>query len=558
MNTNINNISVDDFLNLDKEQLALFFMETQNLRNKEFKDLESLKEKSILQSQIIEELKTNNQLLRDDNKLLKDKILIQDGYILKLTRSLYGPSSEKGKSKQKKEELANDGKINTDEKKERKKREKNPQKPSEKYPDADIYEELIELKDLPTCPCCEHTMSSMGQTEDSEFLTVIPKRYVIIRQKRRKYRCGKCHGHILTTPSPKRIIPGSVYSDEMIIDVSMSKYCDLIPIDRYAAMASRTGFKGLPPNSLIGTSHALAQFVIMAYKKIFLEILESQILHADETTQRMLEGDAKKTWYLWGFSTKESCYFEIHNTRSADVASDILTLSKCEYLVTDAYSGYDKAVRVCNEKRKLKELPKIQNVYCNAHARRKFDESQATFPEESEYFIKKYQEIYKLEKAAKATIETWAQENKYFDESEIQKFRDKMKPFFKEMKLIAEKLKNSYSDKSSIVTAINYFLNYYENLILFTGNVYLPIDNNHQEGLLRSPVVGKKTWYGFHSKQGAETAAIHFTLVESCKLNKVNPRKYYDSLITALHRGQEAFTPKEYKLMIYNKSNDDG
>ena len=95
--------------------------------------------------------------------------------------------------------------------------------------------------------------------------------------------------------------------------------------------------------------------------------------------------------------------------------------------------------------------------------------------------------------------------------------------------------------------ALGYFLRNYRELTLFTQNVELPIDNNSQERLLRNPVIGRKTWYGTHSKKGAETAAILHTLVESCKLNKVNPREYFKALIDDLHAGRASYTPAMFK-----------
>jgi hypothetical protein len=55
----------------------------------------------------------------------------------------------------------------------------------------------------------------------------------------------------------------------------------------------------------------------------------------------------------------------------------------------------------------------------------------------------------------------------------------------------------------------------------------VPIDNNASERILRGPVVGRKTWYGTHSKDGALAAAVHFSLVQSCRLVGLNPRTYY-------------------------------
>jgi len=61
--------------------------------------------------------------------------------------------------------------------------------------------------------------------------------------------------------------------------------------------------------------------------------------------------------------------------------------------------------------------------------------------------------------------------------------------------------------------------------------------------------VGRKTWYGTHSERGAETAAILFTLVESCKLVGVNPREYFKKLVADLHQAKPAYIPWEFKEM---------
>ena len=86
-------------------------------------------------------------------------------------------------------------------------------------------------------------MTDSGMTEDAVYLTVIPAQYLVIRIKRHKYRYGKCHADIKTAIVPPRIKPGSVLGDELITDVVLSKYCDLIPIQRYASIAGRQGFE---------------------------------------------------------------------------------------------------------------------------------------------------------------------------------------------------------------------------------------------------------------------------------------------------------------------------
>ena len=213
-------LSRAELLNYSKEQL-IQLLESQN------------KESSILEKSYEQSKKENRNLilknaelnkiniditkenieLKNYTKILEDKLFIIEGQLVILKSKLFRKKSEKTTHKEDVEEKPN--KIN----KNKKKRAQTTLLPSERYPDAAIVERHIEFKNKPNYTCCGFSMEDSGMTEDSEYLTVIPKEYLIIRQRRHKYRCGKCHGDIKTAPSAVRIIPGSAYGDELIIDV---------------------------------------------------------------------------------------------------------------------------------------------------------------------------------------------------------------------------------------------------------------------------------------------------------------------------------------------------
>ena len=242
----------------------------------------------------------------------------------------------------------------------------------------------------------------------------------------------------------------------------------------------------------------------------------------------MLEGDDRKNWYLWGFFSRIACYFEAHNTRSGDVALDFLRQSKAKYLLTDAYRGYEKAINILKEEGRI-----VIPVFCNAHAFRYFKEAEVNFQKEASPFLKQYGEIYELERKAKNTEEKLTA-------------RASMAPIFANMLSECEKIKDSVMSHSAIDKAINYFMNQYHGLVECTKNIDIILDNNPSERCLRSPVVGRKTWYGTHSKRGAKTNAVLFSIVESCKINEVNPRRYFPDQVRRIHEGKEPLTPSEY------------
>jgi hypothetical protein len=229
--------------------------------------------------------------------------------------------------------------------------------------------------------------------------------------------------------------------------------------------------------------------------------------------------------------------------------------------LSDVYSGYEKAVREANEIRKTKGLSLIVSAFCNAHARRKFkdleliakkkaeeeagkeesfdEQTIITFPVDYKYFIEQYRDIYKLEEQVRG---------KSLDI--IGEQRKKMVPYFEGMKTKCAELKNQYPNKHLMTKAMNYFTNNYEGLTLCLKDPRIPLDNNQQESRFRNPVVGRKTWLGTHSILGAKTAAVHFTLVESCKQISANPRSYYKDVVADLLNGGNGFTPLEWSKRI--------
>ncbi len=181
----------------------------------------------------------------------------------------------------------------------------------------------------------------------------------------------------------------------------------------------------------------------------------------------------------------------------------------------------------------------IKTAYCNAHARREFISDQQNIndlPPDPQYMVAQYRKIYKL---VRESIDT--------SPEEIIEARSLLKPIFEEMRKEALNKVGTYSSKSQMAVAYNYFLRNYDGLTLFLNHHDIPIDNNLSERLLRSHVVGRKTWYGTHSRRGAETAAVHFTIVESCKLSGVNPREYYLNAIQRIQMKQKLLTPHQYR-----------
>lgn len=428
--------------------------------------------------------------------------------------------------------------------KEKKKPDSGKELPSQRYPNLPIVETEIRPEHPPVCNCgSEMHETKMRQT--TERLNVQPKYYFISRDNQVVYTCNGCHNGIKTAEGNPQIIPSSCYGDSFVLDVVLSKYCDLVPINRYTSIAARQGVEGIPANSLHDFTRHTAILMDPSYKRLVSDTENfSETMLADETRFNMMEGSEKKSWYLWSFNTDRGVVFLAEDTRAGDVAYKFLEHCKCNALVTDAYRGYAKALKILNEARRKENLPVIQHAYCNAHARNNFMAKSVKDTRVAKKILWIYRLIFHRYKS--------------FKTSEAEVF-DKDKAFLERafliIKNLAEREKEKVSTKSILYLALDYLLNYYDGLTLFLSDRSIPMHNNRSERNLRNFVIGRKLWHGCHSIEAAKAQAKIVSLVESCKLLGQNPREYFNDAVQRAHTGQPALSPYEYmKLQSKNTS----
>jgi hypothetical protein len=413
--------------------------------------------------------------------------------------------------------------------------------PSERHPYLEIVEQEVREQSAPVCSCGESMIESKMR-HTTEKVEVIPKQYYIARYQQVVYRCNCCKQGIATAKPVPQIIPGSCYGDSFVKDVVLSKACDLIPIARYVAIAARQGMENIALSALYQFPRHLAIYLKPSIDRLALELKSALILGADETRQRMLEGSPQKNWYLWTFNFENGILFFVNPSRAGSVASNFLKECACQILVTDAYSGYSKAIKHVNEFRAKKfgensYIPLV-SAYCNAHARNNFC---ATSIKDSKP-AKRMVWIYKI-------IFHHYPEYRHGEGDNFDKAKAILERAFKLLKKLAESELQRHSKKSALYDSLGYFIKYYPELTLFLQNRDIPMHNMRSEQSLRNPVQGRKIWYGSHSVEAAQDLTLIMSLVESCKLLKVNPRAYVDDAVERVHKGLPALSPAEYKAL---------
>ena len=159
----------------------------------------------------------------------------------------------------------------------------------------------------------------------------------------------------------------------------------------------------------------------------------------------------------------------------------------------------------------------VHEMACMAHVRRKFvDIFQSQGLETAEEAIRRIALLYAVEKAARG---------KPPDERVALRQRD-AKLVFDELEVWLGAQLTCISGKSELAKAIRYALGRMKKMRGYLENGFLELDNNCAERSIRCVALGRKNYLFIGSEGGGKAAAITYTLIETAKLNGVDPQAW--------------------------------
>jgi transposase len=385
-------------------------------------------------------------------------------------------------------------------------------------PTTEVVHELP--RDEQTCPQCGKPLKEWrGQTEDSEEITVVERRFVLVKHQRKKYRCA-CNGCVQTAPAPPRLatrpdVRGNRYSPEFAVEVAINKYLDHAPLERQARVMSREGLM-IESQTLWDQLDALATVLQPTYEALRAYVLTAPVIGADETWWRLLGGPEKKRWWAWSVSRDDAVTYTILESRSQAAARHVLNGYR-GIVVADGYGAYDALARAG---------PSFTLAHCWAHVRRKFVEAEPHYLEPCAEILRLIGELYAVERRfPDADVGTDEALQAAARELRATARREHSAPIIAAIRAWAHRQHGALPE-SSLGKAIAYMLGLWPGLIRFLDDPRIALDNNATERALRGMVVGRKNHYGSRSKRGTEVAALFYSLIESAKLCGVEPKAY--------------------------------
>ena len=373
-----------------------------------------------------------------------------------------------------------------------------------------------------TCPNCGGQMRKLAE-DVTEVLEYVPASFKVIRHVRPKLSCRVCET-IVQMPMPSLPIERGRPGPGLLAHVLVANYADHLPLYRQSGIYAREGVE-LERSTLadwVGRSAALLDPLVAKLRK---EIMASGVLHGDDTPVPVLApGLGKtKTGRLWAYVRDErphggqrppaAAYFYSPD-RKGEHPRDHLKSFK-GVLHADGYAGFNAVF----------ETGRVMEAACWAHVRRKFfDVHAANGSPIANEALNRIGALYGVEVGIKGK-----------PPDERRRYREQQSlPLLAGLKAWLEATVPKLSGKSDLAAAMRYALNRWDALTRYAHDGRIEIDNNAAERSIRGIALGRKNYLFAGSDAGGCRAAAIYSLIETAKLNGLDPEAYLRDVLTRI------------------------
>jgi transposase len=386
-------------------------------------------------------------------------------------------------------------------------------------------EMVVDIVDR-TCPCCGKPLHRIGE-DIGERLDIVPAQFRVLVVRRPKYGCRACENVVVQAPAPARLIEGGLPTEATVAQVLVAKYADHLPLYRQAQIYARQGIE-LDRSTLADWVGRAAFLLRPIHERLLVALKSSAKLFADETTAPVLDPGRGRTklGQLWAYARDDRPW---RGTDPPGVAYVYAPDRKAErpishlagfkgILQVDGYGGY----------RVLAERGDVQLAFCWSHVRRRFYELAAAGPAPiASEALERIAGLYAVEKDIRGRS---ADERRAMRQDRSRPIVDELEPWLRaKLALISQKTK--------LAEAIRYALSRWDGLSRFLDDGCIEIDSNVVERSIRPIALNRKNALFAGSDGGGEHWAVIASLIETCKLNGVEPQTYLTDVISKIVNG---------------------
>ena len=386
-------------------------------------------------------------------------------------------------------------------------------------------EQVVDIEDK-VCPCCNGMLHVMGE-DRSERLDIVPAQFRVIVTRRPKYVCRSCEEVVVQAPALPRLVEGGIPTEATVAHVLVSKYADHLPLYRQSQIYARQGVN-LDRSTLADWVGRAAFLLRPIHERLFERLKASDKLFADETTAPVLDpGRGRtKTGQLFAYARDDRPWGGIDPPGVAYLyAPDRKAEQPLRHLQgfvgilqVDGYAGY----------KALAERNAVSLAFCWSHVRRRFyDLAQSGPAPIATEVLARIAELYKIESEMRGRS---PEERRTARQERSRPIIDALEPWLRGKLALV-------SQKNKLAEAIRYPLSRWAGLAHFLDDGRVEIDSNVVERAIRPITLNRKNALFAGSDGGGEHWATIASLIETAKLNGVDPYAYLADVMTRIVAG---------------------
>jgi transposase len=379
-----------------------------------------------------------------------------------------------------------------------------------------------------SCPCCGSTKLSKLGEDVTETLEVVPRQWKVIQTVRERFSCRQCEA-ISQPPAPFHVTPRGFAGPNLLAMVLFEKFGQHQPLNRQSERYAREGID-LSLSTLADQVGACATALRPLHTLIEGHVLAAERLHGDDTTVPILAKGKTETGRIWVYVRDDRPFGGPDPPAALFYASRDRTREHPEshlagwsgILQADAYGGYNRLY-----------LPDrrpgpIVEALCWSHARRKFFEladiaanarrgkNAAPISPIALEAVRRIDVIFDVERDI----------NGQRADERLRVRREVSANLVAALETWMRAERTKLSRHAAVAKALDYMLTRWPAFARFLDDGRICLTNNAAERALRGLALGRKSWLFAGSQRGAERAAIMYTLIQTAKLNDVDPQAW--------------------------------
>jgi len=391
------------------------------------------------------------------------------------------------------------------------------------------YEVVVDVEDR-TCTCCGQALHAIGELR-TEQLDMVPSQLRVRVTRRPRYACRGCENTVVVAPAPDRPVDGGMPTEALIAHVVVSKFADSLPLYRQAQMLERQGIK-LDRSTLANWVGRACWWLTPLYDLMLGTVLASPKVFADDTTLPVLDpGRGRtKTGRLWCYAVDDRPWCGPGHPMAAYVYSDDRKnerpaghLTKFQgVLQVDGYNGFKALANTRTD-------GSVQLAFCWSHMRRYFYDQYVSdkSPLAAEVLVR-----VRLLYAIEGEIRGHPAEHRRAMRQE------RSRPIVEALHVWLHDQVGRVSAVSDLAKAMRYALRHWPGLVMFLDDGRVEMDTNVVERAIRPNTLTRKNALFAGSDGGAKHWALAMTLIQTAKLNGVDPMAWLTDVLERIVSGQ--------------------